>query len=119
VALRRNVLLVGLEALHNAVRHARAREVILTLRPNDGTWTLSVRDDGAGFEPLGSTNGRHGHGLPGMRRRAEEIGAQLTVDSTPGVGTTVTLRFDLRGVRRGRAGTLAARWRRASSRPPA
>jgi signal transduction histidine kinase/ligand-binding sensor domain-containing protein len=119
VALRRNVLLVGLEALHNAVRHARAREVILTLRPNDRTWTLSVRDDGAGFEPRGSTDGRHGHGLSGMRRRAEEIGAQLTVDSTPGVGTAVTLRFDLRGVRRGRAGTLAARWRRASSTPPA
>jgi signal transduction histidine kinase len=119
VSLRRNVLLVGLEALHNAVRHARASEVILTLQPNDGTWMLSIRDDGAGFEPPGAANDRHGHGLPGMRRRAEAIGAQLTVDSTPGVGTTVTLRFDLRGVRLGRAGTLTARWRRSSSTPPA
>jgi hypothetical protein len=48
-----------------------------------------------------------------MRRRAEEIGARLSVDSAPGAGTTVTLRFDLRRV--GRTGALSARLRRASS----
>jgi signal transduction histidine kinase/ligand-binding sensor domain-containing protein len=113
VSLRREVLLVGLEALHNAVRHASAREVVLTLEPADGQWALSVRDDGVGFDPLMSGKAKHGYGLSGMRRRAEEIGGRLSVDSAPGAGTTVTLRFDLRRVRRAR--DLRARLRRASS----
>jgi signal transduction histidine kinase len=112
VSLRREVLLVGLEALHNAVRHASAREVVLTLEPDGGHWTLSIRDNGVGFDPLMSNNAKQGHGLPGMRRRAEEIGARLSVHSAPGAGTTVTLRFDLRV---GRARALSGRLRGASS----
>jgi len=92
---------------------------VLTLEPNDGEWVLSIRDDGAGFDPRASNNGGHGHGLSGMRRRAEEIGAQLGVHSAVGAGTTVTLRFKLRGVRPGRAGGLTARLRRAPATPPA
>jgi signal transduction histidine kinase len=117
VSLRRNVLLVGLEGLHNAVRHGGAREVVLALQPNDGRWMLSIRDDGVGFDPRASNNEGHGHGLAGMRRRAEEIGAQLTVHSVPGAGTAVTLRFELRGVTAARA-ALTARLRRAPPAPP-
>ena len=120
VSLRRNVLLVGLEALHNAVRHARASQVALTLSPNDGLWVLSIRDDGIGFDARSPNNGRHGHGhgLSGMRRRAEEIGAHLGVHSAPGAGTTVTLRFNVRRVA-ARADRLTTRLRRKSSAPPA
>jgi signal transduction histidine kinase len=118
VSLRRGVLLVGLEALHNAVRHASAREVVLTLEPDEGQWALSIRDDGVGFDPLMSNNAKQGHGLPGMRRRAEEIGAVLSVDSAPGAGTTIRLRFDLHRVRPARARTLTGRLRRTLSAPP-
>jgi signal transduction histidine kinase/ligand-binding sensor domain-containing protein len=118
VSLRRGVLLIGLEALHNAVRHASAREVVLTLEPDEGQWALSIRDDGVGFDPLMSNNAKQGHGLPGMRRRAEEIGAVLSVDSAPGAGTTIRLRFDLHRVRPARARTLTGRLRRTLSAPP-
>ena len=111
VALRRNVLLVGLEALHNAARHAQATEVQLSILPSAGQWQLSIRDDGRGIERA-PRNGRGGHGLPGMRRRADEIGAQLIVESAPNCGTNLILRFRLR---RGQA--LASRLRRAFAGP--
>jgi signal transduction histidine kinase len=96
VSVRRNVLLVGLEALHNATRHARAGRVTLSLVPRDEAWELSVQDDGVGLGANAAANGGGGHGLPGMQRRAEEIGARLDVHSAEGEGTAVTLRFSLR-----------------------
>jgi signal transduction histidine kinase/ligand-binding sensor domain-containing protein len=105
VTVRRNVLLVGLEALHNVARHAHARHVVLSLAPVAGDWELCISDDGVGFDAAGaattrSTNGARpgtdsGHGLPGMRQRAAEIGAQLTVQPRAGGGTTLCLRFRL------------------------
>lgn len=90
LAVRRNVLLVALEALHNAARHARARRVELALAQEDRHWRLVVADDGRGIDAAG----RRGMGLENMRRRAEEIGATLSVDEPPGGGTRVALRFD-------------------------
>ncbi len=107
VAIRRNVLLVGLETLHNAVRHARASEVLLSLSPVAGGWELCVRDNGLGLDSP-PKNGRGGHGLRGMRRRAEEIGAHLILRSALNEGTNVTLRFGLQRGARGRARRLAA-----------
>jgi len=98
---RRNVLLIGLEALHNAARHARASrvEVGLTQR-GDGAWQLEVADDGVGLEDGGHDQG--GMGLRSMRRRAEEIGAQIDVRDAEGGGTRVLLTFRPR--RRSRRG---------------
>jgi signal transduction histidine kinase len=94
VAVRRNVLLIGLEALHNAVRHAGAGDVTLSLVPaGRGAWMLSIQDDGVGLPAAPEQNGRSGRGLAGMRRRADEIGALLDVRSDPGLGTALTLRF--------------------------
>jgi len=90
----RNVLLIGLEALHNAARHADAEHVLLSLRSDGAAWILTVRDDGAGLPPADSRR-RRGRGLRSMRRRAAEIGAELACDSKPGSGTTICLRFDL------------------------
>jgi signal transduction histidine kinase len=107
VAVRRNVLLIGLEALHNAARHARARTVVLSLARHGIEWELCVRDDGAGIDPdrlptataSRLNGGRHaggsGHGLPGMRRRAAEIGARLAIRSDRDGGTIICLRFTL------------------------
>jgi anti-sigma regulatory factor (Ser/Thr protein kinase) len=133
VAVRTNILLVGLEALHNAVRHGGARNVTLSVLPDaDGTWRLSIQDDGVGFRGAGpdlepGANGRgadrsrwgdrqaqpgRGHGLPGMRRRAEEIGARLEVRSEPGRGTTVEVRFGLHPTAGGNVRSVAGRLRR-------
>ncbi len=93
VAVRRNVLRIGLEALHNAVRHCGGETVTLSLGAVTPTrWRLQVEDDGIGMRPE-VARGAGGRGLRIMRRRADEIAASLQVDSKPGMGTTVTLDF--------------------------
>ncbi|GAA1727499.1 hypothetical protein GCM10009734_35600 [Nonomuraea bangladeshensis] len=79
------LLRVAQEALHNALRHSGAGEVAVRLTYEGGTPALTVRDDGAGFEPGES----RGLGLVSMRDRAEAVGGVLTVESAPGRGTTV------------------------------
>jgi len=96
LAVRRNVMLIGVEALHNAARHADACRVVLRLSPVGRRWRLGVRDDGRGMGEARSDGPHRGLGLESMRRRAEEIGAALCVESTPGGGTEVVLLFDLR-----------------------
>lgn len=82
------------EALANVRRHARAREVTVTLSYLDDVVALDVRDDGTGFDPaaLPAAPGRHGGlGLVAMRERAEALGGSLTVESAPGQGTTLVV----------------------------
>ncbi len=119
LAVRRNVLLIGLEALHNAVRHARASRVTLALaRRGGGGWELSVHDDGIGLPP-GPVLAEAGVGFRSMRRRAEEIGADVRWTAAPGGGTVVTLRFDPWPRAAGRLRRLARllRPRRRTGRP--
>ncbi|MET7639061.1 GAF domain-containing sensor histidine kinase [Streptomyces sp. NPDC005438] len=82
------LLRVAQEALHNALRHAEARrvEVSLARAPSGGT-VLRVADDGVGFEPH-RVRGRH-LGLASMRDRAQAVGGELTVSSAPGRGTAI------------------------------
>jgi signal transduction histidine kinase len=77
------------EAIHNAVKHAKATSVsvrIQTEPTGDGTLILEVVDNGRGFDPS-RTSGRLG--LVSMQERAERMGGQLTISSRPGAGTTV------------------------------
>ncbi len=76
---------VAQEALSNVRRHARAHVVALELRAAPGRVSLTIRDDGVGFDPRGVPAGRHG--LVGMRERARLLGGRLRVDSKPGHGT--------------------------------
>lgn len=79
---------VAQEALTNVAKHARATRVHLTLTYLDDTLLLDVADDGVGFVPDGRTRA-DGYGLAGMRRRLERFSGTLTLESTPGYGTTV------------------------------
>jgi signal transduction histidine kinase len=82
---------VAQESLHNIVKHARATRVDLDLSNDDGALTLHVRDNGVGFD---ATQTFPGHmGLVSFNERAASIGAELSVDSAPGSGTTVRLSF--------------------------
>jgi signal transduction histidine kinase len=96
IAVRRNVLLIGLEALHNAARHADASRVEMSLAPRGRRWVLTIEDDGRGMPPAHgntSTRGEGGVGTVGMRARASEIGADLVWQSRAGGGTIVCLAF--------------------------
>jgi signal transduction histidine kinase len=84
---------VVVEASWNAVKHAQARNLWLETRRVGSVVIVRVRDDGHGFD---AADPPPGLGLRFMRRRAEEVGAELDVISAPGRGTTVQLRFDNR-----------------------
>lgn len=92
------VIRVLSEALTNAEKHARASSVLVSAERSNGWIELRVRDDGSGFDPGAAA--RDGHmGLDLMRRRAEDAGGSLDLSSSPGAGTTVTLRLAARGDR--------------------
>lgn len=79
---------IAQEGLTNALRHARASQVLLHLRDiGQGRLHLQVRDDGEGFDPAGP----RGLGLIVMRERAQSVGGVLRIESAPGAGTLVDL----------------------------
>ena len=80
---------VAQEALHNTVKHARAGQVWLSVTQDATHVTLSVRDDGRGFDV--TAQGRGTLGQRSMRERAAGAGGTLEVLSGPGQGTRVTL----------------------------
>jgi signal transduction histidine kinase len=89
--VRHNLFLIVREAVNNAVKHAQATLVRLCVSIGNGTVTISVEDDGQGFDPTQPTDdGRHS-GLANMRRRADDIGGTLTLTSRPGSGTRVEI----------------------------
>ncbi len=120
--VRGNVALIGLEALHNAARHARATRVELKLLPYGKDWVLAVQDDGVGcgkkdWSADAATCGSSGRGISSMERRAAEIGATFVIRRpTSSSGTTVTLRFRPEGSRQPADGSLLGRLRSTSGR---
>jgi PAS domain S-box-containing protein len=80
---------IAQEAFNNIVKHARPTRVRVTLRREADHGTLSIQDDGRGFDP--ASVGGDKMGLQIMRERAQAIGAKLTVESAPGLGTTVAV----------------------------
>jgi signal transduction histidine kinase/ligand-binding sensor domain-containing protein len=85
---RRHLLLILKESVTNIVKHASATRVTIEVALDPKRLRLVVSDNGSGFLPGGE---RAGHGLPGMRRRAQQLGGTVEVQSTPGVGTTITV----------------------------
>ena len=79
------------EALNNVAKHARASEVHTALHYGAGLVELHIRDDGRGFDPTRISSGHFG--LSMMRERAKAVGAQMVIDSEPGRGTKITVRW--------------------------
>ena len=83
---------IGHEALVNAFRHSKAGSIEVEVQYAAAHLRIMVRDDGCGIDPRVLQSGREGHwGLPGMRERAERIGAKLKVSSRSTAGTEVEL----------------------------
>jgi signal transduction histidine kinase len=85
---------VAQEALQNAVKHSGASRIAMALRATESDLTLTVVDDGKGFD-VGSSWGA-GLGLISMSERAESLGGTLRIHSQPGGGTHVTVIVPLR-----------------------
>jgi signal transduction histidine kinase len=80
------ILRVAEEALANVGRHARARNVRLSLYSPPGRVEIRIGDDGSGFDTNQSPRGM---GIANMRARAAELGGKLELMSRPGQGTSV------------------------------
>ena len=90
--IRDEVYQIGRELLVNAFRHSRASCIEVELDYARKRFRMVVRDNGCGIDPQVLHAGREGHwGLPGIRERAERVGARLRVWSRPAAGTEVAL----------------------------
>jgi ligand-binding sensor domain-containing protein/signal transduction histidine kinase len=86
-----NLLRIASEAVNNSVKHSGAKTIEVVLECSPDRLQLSVKDDGAGFSRENG-NVRPGHyGLIGMKERASQIGAELSMASEPGRGTTISV----------------------------
>jgi PAS domain S-box-containing protein len=83
-------------SLTNVARHANAARVEVTLASTAARLELHVHDDGRGFDQQAARRD-YSYGLLGMNERARLIGGSLSIDSTPGGGTTVSIHIPLEG----------------------
>ena len=83
------------ELLTNVVKHARATSVVVRLHEEDGRMTVTVEDDGVGFDPTSLTSRDQTFGLFSIQERMENLGGELIIASRPGAGCTASLRFPL------------------------
>jgi signal transduction histidine kinase len=87
------LLRISQEAVSNAVRHGRPRNVHITMTDGAADWELAVADDGVGMEQAPELYASEGFGLSSMRQRAGAIGGEWHIESRPGAGTRVSVRM--------------------------
>ena len=99
--VRRELVRIAHEAVTNALKHGRARQIALRLHYDRAAIRLAVCDDGQGFDPEKVAGVKTGHfGVTGMRERAEMLG-RFQIDSQPGRGTKVEVAVNLEDLRDG------------------
>jgi len=90
--IRDEIYRISREALSNAFKHANAGHIEAEISYGPQVLRLRIRDDGEGIPAEVLEQGRPGHfGLPGMRERARQIGAELTIWSRASTGTEIEL----------------------------
>jgi PAS domain S-box-containing protein len=85
---------IAVEAVNNAIKHGRPKNIVIRLGERNRGGILMVEDDGAGFDT--APGARVGLGLSIMEYRAKMVGGSLAIESIPGEGTVVTCMFPLR-----------------------
>lgn len=93
VKVENELLRILQEALSNITKHAAASHVDIVWDAADGRGTLTIRDDGRGFD-LASSVRDSAYGLVGMRERADNVGARMHVESAPGSGTCIVVEVE-------------------------
>jgi len=84
------------EALNNASRHSGSRTADVRLQQTEATISISIRDDGKGFDPAHTPKKRYG--VEGIRERARLLGGTAAIESAPGQGTSVTVTLPIQDV---------------------
>jgi PAS domain S-box-containing protein len=90
---------IAQEALNNVAKHSNAHHVEIAIRRTNGRATLSVRDNGIGFDPkrIERSNREAGWGLLIMRERAEAVGAQFSLNTGLNTGVQVLVEYHVKG----------------------
>ena len=83
------------EALTNVARHARVKEVTVRVWANAGRAGVQIEEAGAGFDVASVLARRASSGVAGMKERAELLGGEFTLESTPGHGTCLTVELPI------------------------
>lgn len=96
VELEENLYRIAQEALANALKHADAQHVTVHLATDEEQVTLTITDDGCGFEPAAVVD-NGGMGLVSMRERTENLKGCFILESSPGHGTVVRVQIPLNG----------------------
>ena len=88
-----NLFRIAQEALNNALKHAKCNKIEVQFQSTEA-WLMSIliRDNGLGFVPQDFKDSDT-YGLQNMEARAQEIGAELLIDSMPSKGTTIVIRI--------------------------
>ena len=81
---------IAQELINNAVKYAKSHHILVELRQDNETLSMTVEDDGVGFN---KDTDRKGSGLANVEARVAFLNGQLQIDSVPGTGTTVELAF--------------------------
>jgi signal transduction histidine kinase len=89
---RHNINMVVKEAVHNVIKHSAATEVTLRMSCEEEILSISIEDDGMGFEPRLQ---RAGNGLTNMKQRLAAMGGSCCIESNPALGTRVLIRLGL------------------------
>ncbi len=82
------------ETVNNAIKHAKARNIMVTLTETDESVSVTISDDGAGFdvdEVLNNYETRGSLGMINLRERAEAVGGDFSIKSEPGKGTIIVV----------------------------
>ena len=90
--VRRNIFLIFKEAINNSFKYSQADSISLMINSAESNLVFTLQDDGIGFE---IENVKRGNGLNNMQSRANEIGAILHLDTSPGRGTRLVLNYTL------------------------
>lgn len=85
---RKDLYLIFKEAVHNAVKYSQCKEILIQLIFRDNTLTMTIKDNGKGFDKLLIEKG---NGLANMHARAEAMKATFQITSAPGKGTVIVL----------------------------
>jgi signal transduction histidine kinase len=93
--LRHNVILAVKEAVNNIIKHASASEVAFQVSFECGELTISIYDNGSGFDKANRMMG-NGNGLANMKQRLAAIGGRCNIESSAGQGTTILMHVTAR-----------------------
>src|SRR5690606_22103802 len=88
-----NIYRIIQEAVHNALKYADAKNIAVTIAENSNYINITIQDDGKGFN---FQQTEPGNGLNNIKKRAKEIKGEININSTPGTGTTISLKINMK-----------------------